>query len=315
MNKSLKSVKYVLTPVIAAFLFIPISSGYSQTEIYVHLQGSHRPEPNGWEVPLTVAFFEPGANVVSDPNLYSFDLTASKSGEYAFCEVWGVPPNSYDITVVSEHTLLNVKRDVLVSDPNCLVYMGTLLEGNADDNRRVNLLDFAILGSSWLRSAYNPAFDSRADFDRNDNVDGSDLSLLTTNWLRPAPFEVPSTTEITAVCKGEMCELIEPEQTAASITFTGSSSIHLESDFFSSFTQVDLYSESFSGDITGFCDVNQVPNGPRNSIDVSFNSYDLPIGPSTWARYTIQLNPLPPPPSAAKTSDQIWVLTDGPEPP
>lgn len=315
MKRSLKSLKFVLTLTTAAFLFIPLSAAYSETEIYVHLQGTYRPDPNGWEVPLTVAFFEPGANVVSDPNLYSFDLTTSKSGDYAFCEVWGVPPNTYDVTVVSEHTLLNVKRDVLVSDPNCLVYMGTMLEGNADDNRTIDFFDFAILGPSWLRYPYDPAFDPQADFDRNDYVDGSDLSLLTKNWLRPSPFEVPSTTEITAVCKGEMCELIEPEQTTASITLTGSSSIHLESDFFSDFTEVDFYSESWSGDITEFCDVNQVPEGPRNHIKVSFNTYDLPVGPSTWARYTIQLNPLPPPPPGAKTSDQIWVLTDGPGPP
>jgi hypothetical protein len=191
MNKCLKSIKYILMPVIVGFLFIPISFANSQTDIYVVLQGNNRPDPQGWEVPLTVELFEPGADVLSDPNIYSFSLITYKSGSYAVCQVFGVSPDTYDIAVVSDHTLLNVKRDVAISYPTTVVDMGILLEGNADDNNIIDLKDFAILASAWLRSADVVAFDRRADFDRNRDVNTSDLHLLTRNWLQSAVLRGP----------------------------------------------------------------------------------------------------------------------------
>jgi len=101
MNKCFKSIKYILIPVIVEFLFIPTSSANSLTDIYVVLQGNNRPDPQGWEIPITVSFFEPGADVLNDPNIYSFSLMTYKSGDYAVCQVFGVSPDTYDITVVS----------------------------------------------------------------------------------------------------------------------------------------------------------------------------------------------------------------------
>jgi hypothetical protein len=100
-------------------------------------------------------------------------------------------PDNYDMTAVSEHTLLNVKRNVTVIAPSNTVNLGTLLEGNANNNDRVNILDFGLLATSYGKSQGNPAYNPLADYDRNDVVNIFDFGLLTTNYLKIAPLEVP----------------------------------------------------------------------------------------------------------------------------
>lgn len=130
------------------------------------------------------------------------------------------------------------------------------------------------------------------------------------------------TTEIDAVCNGELCELIEPDQDRAGIELKGRSMIHLESDFFSEFTRVTMEILVNNGDgipvyrsydITEFCEIRQYPSGGKNQIAVHFNTFRLPIGPNTWTHYTIELHPMPPVPEGAKTSDSLWILTHGGE--
>jgi hypothetical protein len=306
---NLKLVKLFLTSIIVGLFFIPIYAAKAQIDIYVILQGDNRPEPQGWQIPLTVRFFEPGTDV----NLYEYVVTTSKSNRYAVGQVWGVPPDTYDITVKSQHTMLNVKRNVMVTDPCCAVDMGTLIEGNADDNDIINFRDYAILASAWLAAAGDVGFDGRADFDCNGNINMSDLDLLTSNWLQLAPIEILGTTEVTAVCCGTFCEHIEPEQQEAHIILTGDSIICLISDFFSEVTNVEMYIDGYNFDITDLCQIVQYlgPGGLKNYIEVRFDSMQLPVGPLTYACYTIKLHPLPPAPSGSKTSDVIWILTNG----
>ncbi|MHC4498246.1 MAG: RCC1 domain-containing protein, partial [Planctomycetota bacterium] len=101
--------------------------GGAVADISVVLQGGGRPEPEGWQVPVTVGFFTPDANVLVDTAICEFNRTTSKSGGNALCQVMPVLDGTYDITVVSEHTLLNVKRDVVITSPTTSVDMGTLL--------------------------------------------------------------------------------------------------------------------------------------------------------------------------------------------
>jgi hypothetical protein len=97
--------------------------------------------------------------------------------------------------------------------------------------------------------------------------------------------------------------------------------IHLESHFFSEFTRVTLAVNGGATDaaaprefdITDFCEIRQNWTGAVNRIEVHFNTFDLPIGPRTWARYTIELHPMPTVPPGAKLRDSLWVLTNGGE--
>jgi hypothetical protein len=160
-------------------------------DISIVLQGDGRPEPAGWEVPVTVGFFTPGANVLVDTPTYEFNRTTSKSGGNAVCQVTDVLDGTYDVTVVSEHTLLNVKRDVTITSPTTSVDMGTLLEGNANDDEDVGLIDLSDLAASWLQSKGDAAYDAGADFDRDENVNFYDFALMAANWLMSSPIEIP----------------------------------------------------------------------------------------------------------------------------
>ena len=161
----------------------------AQVSISVVLQGDGRPD-EGWIVPLTVKFFTPGANVLNDTPTYEFNLTTTKSGNTAICDANGVAPGTYDIAAISEHTLTNVRKNAVISTPETLVDLGTLLEGNANQDNTINLYDFAVLSMSWLASKTNGGYDARADFDRNGLINASDLWLLSANWLRTSPVQI-----------------------------------------------------------------------------------------------------------------------------
>jgi hypothetical protein len=159
-------------------------------DISVILQGATRPG-SGWNIPLTVKFFTPGAYDVNATPIYTFNLITVKAGSYATAQCSGVTPGNYDITAVSEHTLLNVKRNVTIISPINTVNLGTLLEGNANNNDLINIQDFGILATSYGKSQGQPGYNPMADFDRNDIVNIFDFGLLATNYLKIAPIEVP----------------------------------------------------------------------------------------------------------------------------
>lgn len=166
----------------------PIETAVS---ISVTLQGEGRPDA-GWTIPLNVNFFTPGADVLTDIPAYEFKLTSKKSAatKMAVCEVTGIAPGNYDIAIIGEAALMNVKRSVAVSALNTSINMGTLLEGDINNDNRIDFEDFVILSTSWLASESLPAYDIKSDFDRNGLVNAADLALLATNWLRTSPVEI-----------------------------------------------------------------------------------------------------------------------------
>ncbi len=159
--------------------------------ISVTLQGDNRPDAE-WIVPLTVKFFTPGADVLSDTPAYGFKLNTARSaeGNTAVCEATGVASGTYDVTAQSDYTLMNIRKSVAISDPNTSVDMGTLLEGNASLDNRIDLDDFAIFSTSWLSSESQVEYNVRADFDRNGLINTADLCLLANNWLSSSPVEI-----------------------------------------------------------------------------------------------------------------------------
>jgi hypothetical protein len=169
---------------------VSIGPAATLVSISVGLQGPGRPDA-GWAVPLTVRFFAPGADAGSTP-AYEFELTTAKSpdGEMAVCTASGVAPGAYDITVIGDSTLANLKRNVLISSPVTSVNLGTLLEGNVKQDSMVDLADYAILSGDWLLSESQAGYEARADFDRNGLTDAADLALLAANWLWLSPVEI-----------------------------------------------------------------------------------------------------------------------------
>lgn len=136
---------------------------------------------------------------------------------------------------------------------------------------------------------------------------------LTVSGLARVAWVNPGTTEITAVCANGLCELIKPEQRYAQSKLTGKSILHLRSDFFGESVRVEMKYGSNRFDITSKCRIRQYQEQGRNHVEVSFDTMNLPIGPRTWANYTVTLYPMPVIPTGAKTADSLWALTNGPE--
>jgi hypothetical protein len=126
---------------------------------------------------------------MTDTPLEQFDLTTTKPDSTAVCQCT-VAPGTYDITAVSEHTLINVKRNVVISTPSAAVDMGTLLEGNANDDIIINISDFGVLAVSYMKTDGQPGYDARADFDRNGIINISDFGLLAVNYMKVSPINI-----------------------------------------------------------------------------------------------------------------------------
>jgi hypothetical protein len=161
-----------------------------ETDVDIRLfpQAGARPD-SGWVIPVTVKFFAPGANVLTDASLYQYDQVTSKAGDMEVCTVAGVPEGIYDVAVVSPHTLLSVRRGASVSRPLASVNIGTLYEGNANDDNVVDIQDFGILAGAFLKMT-GQGYDARADFDRNGVVNIVDFGLLAGNFMKSAPVTV-----------------------------------------------------------------------------------------------------------------------------
>jgi hypothetical protein len=163
-------------------------------DIGVRLQGEARPE-TGWVIPLTIKFFTSGntppADVLSETPVYTFNLTTNKNGGTAMAQVSGVTPGTYDISVASPHCLINVKRGVVITTLSTNVDMGTLLEGNANDDNQINIRDFGLLASTYGKNSGAAGFDARADFDDNSVINISDFGLLAANYGKHNPIAIP----------------------------------------------------------------------------------------------------------------------------
>jgi hypothetical protein len=81
-----------------------------------------------------------------------------------------------------------VKRNVAVTAHGTSVSLGTLLEGNANNDNSISALDFVALSVAYN----NPgAYNAMADFDRNGLVNSLDFILLSVNYFKTSPIEIP----------------------------------------------------------------------------------------------------------------------------
>jgi phosphodiesterase/alkaline phosphatase D-like protein len=166
------------------------TQGLAIVEFMVDLQGGSRPD-SGYVIPLTVKLFTPGSDVLNGTPVYILNLTTTKSGANAIAQCPGIIPANYDITAVSEHTLMNVKRNVTVTSPSVAVSLGTLLEGNADNNNIVDILDLGLFIFAYNTMIGGSGYDAMVDFDRNGIINMLDFGLLSFNYNRMSPVKIP----------------------------------------------------------------------------------------------------------------------------
>lgn len=143
----------------------------------VSFQGRSTPPATDWVCPISVTLTISGQAVPT----YTFAVTTDASGMFTLTNIM---TGTYDIKVRDLHSLWNVRQGYSVAPGMNTVNMGTLVEGDADLNGTINILDFSILSTVYGTCAPNPVFDPRADFNNSMCVDIMDFSLLATNYGR-----------------------------------------------------------------------------------------------------------------------------------
>ncbi|MDP6452990.1 MAG: dockerin type I domain-containing protein, partial [SAR202 cluster bacterium] len=160
----------------------------------VNLEGAARPN-DGFEVPVTVKFFNPGASVMTDTPVRTITAVTApaqaSAGTVAEFFLSGVPTGSFDVTIDSEHALANVLRNVQVQASTKTLFFGTLLEGDANDSGVVDILDFTLLAQAFLTCDGDSRYDSSTDFDRSGCVNILDFTLFAKNFLKASPAPAP----------------------------------------------------------------------------------------------------------------------------
>jgi hypothetical protein len=138
-----------------------------------------RKDPAGhpsWITYLQVRFRAPGDGEV----LAEIGVDTDAYG--AFTVTVPLAAGAYDVGVRSLHSLENqISGMVLVSGPNAGNW-GTLLEGDANGDNRIDILDYsAVYRSFWTG-------DPLADFNQDGIVDTLDYSLLWANFWQTGPI-------------------------------------------------------------------------------------------------------------------------------
>ncbi len=143
----------------------------------VAMEGRPAPPDASWSVPMLLTLSSPGSR---GPD-YVFGTASNQTGLFPMPGV--AAPGTYRVRVKGLHTLRNLLPTSLQPGTNGM-QMGTLLEGDAWNDNRIDVHDLSILGAAYGTSAGSPGFDPRADFDEDDTIGADDLALLRANWGR-----------------------------------------------------------------------------------------------------------------------------------
>jgi murein DD-endopeptidase MepM/ murein hydrolase activator NlpD len=129
-----------------------------------------------WENEIALSIYPAG----SPTAVKTATATTDANGEYLFsC----LPAGSYDFRVKSG-TSLQKKVTTSITSQTTLVDMGTLFEGDANNDDLVNLLDFNILASSFGKNAGNIGYNPHADFNRDTFVNIADFKAMASNFSK-----------------------------------------------------------------------------------------------------------------------------------
>jgi hypothetical protein len=140
----------------------------------VTLQGRPAAPSPRWVTSLTVKLTAPGSGALR----YTFSPTTDSSGYFTLT---GIEPGTYDVWVKSSHTLQNKASLTLTTGNNSLA-LGTLREGDANDDNVISVLDFSVLASTFNRCQGSTGYDSRADFNQDGCATLLDFSRLAANY-------------------------------------------------------------------------------------------------------------------------------------
>lgn len=139
----------------------------------VTLQGRPAAPNAAWAVPVQVLI----KSVASGSNVYSGNANTNTSGAFT---INNLSPGSYQVWVKHSHTLATLTNVTL--NGNQTVAIGTLKEGDADNNNIVNITDFSVMAAAFGTLSGQGGYNAAADFNGDGSVNITDFSLLASNF-------------------------------------------------------------------------------------------------------------------------------------
>jgi hypothetical protein len=140
----------------------------------VNLQGRPVAPDQRWVTPLQVTLTVQGAIQPA----YIFNPISDPSGNFVLNDII---PGTYIVRVKNSHTLSNAQTVTLAEGANHINF-GTLLEGDADGNDYITIVDFSILVSTYGKCVGISSYDDRSDFNEDSCVNLTDFSWLVSNY-------------------------------------------------------------------------------------------------------------------------------------
>ena len=149
-------------------------------------------------VELVVTFWNPGAvptwrQGLDEPVATFRELVSDGNGRFRIADTSPtiLPPGPYDVRVKARHTLgsrasrvsIPASDSELFASRALAVMWDSLRFGDVDDNHVVDAADVAALKTSFARRPGEAKFNSQADFNSDQVVDGQDFSFLAQNYL------------------------------------------------------------------------------------------------------------------------------------
>jgi len=110
---------------------------------------------------------------------YTFTPTTDASGTFTVC---GIAPANYDLCAKNAHTLSSKESNADIALGSNSIALGTLREGDVNDDDCVDITDFSLLGVSFAKCEGDEGFNPGADFNEDGCVNISDFSLLRMNF-------------------------------------------------------------------------------------------------------------------------------------
>jgi hypothetical protein len=146
-------------------------------EGHVNFSGRGTAPNSTWAEPFNVTLFEAGnlSHVI-----WTGNATTNNTGVFT---ISGLTAGTYDIGIKNWTCLSVLNTSVTLTAGNTTVVdFGTILEGDANNDDYVNILDASSLVPCYGSSTGGPGWNEHCDFNRDGNINILDASALASNY-------------------------------------------------------------------------------------------------------------------------------------
>lgn len=128
-------------------------------------------------IPVTVQIRQPGTATVVE----SYTVSLSSTGAYSFLTT---QVGTFDIAFKASHWLRKVLKNVSISASGAAGVSPALVNGDANGDNAIDVLDFNKLSLAWRSTPGSPNWNPDADLNGDGTVDILDWNILSRNWRR-----------------------------------------------------------------------------------------------------------------------------------